>query len=298
MPAVSIGIPFYNCAATLRAAVESVKRQTFRDWELILVDDGSTDDSYARISPESDDRIRLFRHKENRGLAYRLNEIAGLAKGEFLARMDADDLMHPQRIERQLQVLRSTKTTVVATAAYVIDDHGKVLGERRPSRNYETPKDVLRHNGPIHPTIMATREFFLRYPYVGEPPRSEDLILWVNVLRQEKVVALPERLHFYRENPNLDLAKYYQMLAAHRKVFCTYAAPVGGTRLLVELYSRSLLKESLYRLASQLGATAQLSTRRRLIPLTLDELASAQCIVDAISTAAAEAHRFDLRPTH
>jgi hypothetical protein len=145
---------------------------------------------------------------------------------------------------------------------------------------------------------MGTREFFVRNPYVSDPPRSEDLILWVNVLGKEKVVDLSELLYFYRENPALDLSKYYKMLAAHRVVFRRYAPAVGGFGLLVELYGRSLLKESVYRVAARVGATAHLATRRRLKPLSVEELASAQSTVNAICRAAA--HRLqplDLQQT-
>src|SRR5580704_6162410 len=166
MPALTIGLPFYNSAATLRLAVESVRRQTFEDWELILIDDGSTDGSSEMIDGELDGRMRLVRHADNRGLAYRLNEITSLAKGEFVARMDADDLMHPRRIKRQLEVLRDTGVNIVTSDAFVIDDTNRVLGGRPPSRFYQTPKQVLRHNGPIHATMLARRDFFCRSPYM------------------------------------------------------------------------------------------------------------------------------------
>jgi glycosyltransferase involved in cell wall biosynthesis len=284
MAALTIGLPFYNSATTLRLAVESVRRQTFQDWELILIDDGSTDGSSELLDGEMDGRMRLFRHTDNRGLAYRLNQITGLAKGEFVARMDADDLMHPRRIERQLEVLRDTGVNIVTTDAFVIDDTNRVLGGRPPCQLYHTPKQVLRHNGPIHATMLARREFFCRspYKYLG---RAEDLAMWVTTIEKERLAHVPERLYFIRENPDLNLPKYYQTLAAHRQVFRQYAPGCGGVALLAELYCRSYIKEYTYRVAARIGATASVAARRRVVPLETGEKAKAQITVDAISMA-------------
>jgi glycosyltransferase involved in cell wall biosynthesis len=287
MPAVTIGLPFYNCASTLRFAIESIKQQTFKDWELIIIDDGSTNGTFQLLSNEWDERIRMVRYNDNRGLAFRLNEITRLARGNFIARMDADDLMHPRRIERQMEMLRVTGASIVTTEAFVIDSNNKVLGQRRPSRTYQTPQQVLRHNGPIHPTMMACREFFVRCPYLCEPRRAEDLAMWTTALKTEKVVTLPDRLHFYREDTAFDFPKYRRTMAAHRQIFRQFAPEHGGLPLLVELYCRSYIKEYSYCIAELIGARESIAARRRLIPLELSEEADAQMIVDAISMAVA-----------
>src|SRR5450759_3790092 len=96
-----------DSAATLNFAIRSIIWQTLTDWELILINDGSHDDGAARAAKFGDPRIRIRRHDESRGLAYRLNEAVRLARGEFIARMDADDICYQERLAVQVGGLRS-----------------------------------------------------------------------------------------------------------------------------------------------------------------------------------------------
>ena len=95
---VTIGIPIFNAEATLLETVQSVISQTVRDWELILIDDGSRDGSLAIANSIQDPRIRVLSDGVNKGLPARLNQIVDEAKYDLIMRMDADDLMHPQRL--------------------------------------------------------------------------------------------------------------------------------------------------------------------------------------------------------
>ena len=112
---VTIGIPFLNARRTLADAVRSVFAQTHGDWELLLVDDGSTDGSSDVVRQLLDPRVRLLADGVTLGLCARLNQIAAAARGAYLARMDADDLMHPERIARQLEHLRPTRASTWST---------------------------------------------------------------------------------------------------------------------------------------------------------------------------------------
>src|SRR5947209_20480458 len=91
-PELSIGLPSFNAGRFLREAVQSIFAQTFTDWELIIVDDGSSDGSFSTLAHINDTRVRVYSDAQHRGLAARLNEIAGLARGKYIGRMDADDL--------------------------------------------------------------------------------------------------------------------------------------------------------------------------------------------------------------
>ena len=108
---VSIGLPFFNAGRMLTAALQSIFAQSLEDWELILLDDGSSDKSLHLAASIQDLRVRLFSDGRNRGLSYRLNQSALLARGKYLARMDADDVMHPDRLRRQIGFCRSTPTS-------------------------------------------------------------------------------------------------------------------------------------------------------------------------------------------
>ena len=130
---VTIGLPFYNAEKYLALAIESVLQQTYTDWELLLLDDGSTDDSLsiAQSYAQKDSRIKVISDGKNKNLATRLNELPSLAQGLYLARMDADDIMHPARIERQLAVLKThPEIDVLGTNAYIINDENAVACTR------------------------------------------------------------------------------------------------------------------------------------------------------------------------
>ena len=104
-PFLTIGLPVYNAAPFLRDCLRSIFAQTWSDWELVVVDDGSTDESLAILESVDDQRVRLVGRGLHRGLGASLNLIADSARGRYVARMDADDMMHPSRLDRQLRIL-------------------------------------------------------------------------------------------------------------------------------------------------------------------------------------------------
>src|ERR1035437_115487 len=158
---VSIGLPFYNNRATLGDAIRSVFSQTFSDWELILVDDGSTDGSLELAQGLCDSRVRVFRDGINRGLPARLNQIAGLARGHYLARMDGDDLMHPERLAHQVEVLDRNKDAELAgTAIFSLDRSGRPRGMRGVAHPDSSPLGVLKGVPLVHATLMARTDWF------------------------------------------------------------------------------------------------------------------------------------------
>src|SRR5690349_23370493 len=127
---VTIGLPFYNNQSTLELAIKSVFAQTYKNWELLLVNDGSTDGSLEIAKKIIDKRVQLISDGSNKGLIFRLNQIASLAKGKYLARMDADDLMHPLRIEKQIKFLQQHQDTdLVDTGAYSINENENPIGK-------------------------------------------------------------------------------------------------------------------------------------------------------------------------
>lgn len=118
---ISIGIPFFNAEKYLEDAIKSVLAQTFQNWELILVDDGSTDRSLEIARSFVDPRIRIISDGSNRRLPYRLNQIINEAKYDIIARMDADDLMAVDRLEKQMKVLNENpEIDLVVTSLYSI----------------------------------------------------------------------------------------------------------------------------------------------------------------------------------
>ena len=116
MPKVSILMPVYNAEKYLIEAVDSILNQTFRDWELIIINDGSTDRSRELLSQIADNRVIIVDNETNLGLINTLNKGINLCKGEYIARMDADDISTPERIEKQVQFMDSHPHHIMSEA--------------------------------------------------------------------------------------------------------------------------------------------------------------------------------------
>ena len=184
MPKVSILMGIYNCAPTLREAVESILSQTFTDWELILCEDGSRDDTYAiaqeyrRAHP---DRIILLRNEKNMGLNHTLNRCLQAASGEYCARRDGDDLSLPDRFEKQVAFLDAhPEYAIVSTPMIFFDEQG----EWGRNQMIERPqRDDFIHHSPVHchAPCMIRREAYLAVGGYTEDLRMlrfEDVNLW------------------------------------------------------------------------------------------------------------------------
>ena len=215
-PAISIGMPILNAGGYLRQAIFSIKQQTFSRWELIIIDDASTDGAVDSIRELHDPRIRIVHGSDNRGLATRLNEAVALARGKYFARMDQDDVSHPDRLERQLRFLEShPEIDVVGSRCLLID------GESQPSGVLQFPTDheqICRRPWRSillpHPTWMGKVKWFRRNPYRSPGPyRCEDQELLLRTHRTARFAALPESLLAYRVKGPVPTAKLFRTRA-------------------------------------------------------------------------------------
>jgi glycosyltransferase involved in cell wall biosynthesis len=259
-PAVTVGIPFFNSAATLLESIRSVYAQSFTDWELLLVDDGSTDASLDIAQSVYDPRVRLISDGVNRGLVYRLNQMISLAQAPYFARMDADDLMHPQRLARQLDYLYThPEADIIGSAAYVIDGAGRPYGIRgdRPASLATTG---VRY-GFIHPTVVARTEWFRRHLYDAEYVRAEDMELWHRADPKTVCARLLDPLLFYREPLEFHPAKYRASCRAIRKIVRRYPSGSGSASTLAAV-AGTYAKEGLHLALSRLGLVSSLIRRR------------------------------------
>jgi glycosyltransferase involved in cell wall biosynthesis len=205
-PTVSVLLPCYNAAAFLTAALDSILEQTHKDFEVIAIDDGSQDmtASILQESAARDTRIRLIRNDGNRGLIYSLNAGVRLARGALIARMDADDIAEPERLQHQLHYFaRHPETQILSTDVTYITDNGSLLYNPQP---YRFSDAVLRFltffvNPICHPTVMGRRETFERFPYADDAVHSEDYELWNRMIAAGVVIRnLPQRLLRFRPN--------------------------------------------------------------------------------------------------
>lgn len=214
---VSIGIPFYNAEEYFYHAIDSVVKQSYKDWELILVDDGSTDSSLqiAEKFARKDNRIRIISDGLNKKLPYRLNQIIDESKGEYIARMDADDLIHPDRIKIQLEFLeKNNNFDLVSTGVVSINDKNQIRGIRCLENIY-TDFSIVKRNYPIvHASVLARKSWYNRNQYDISLPRSQDFELWCRTISNNdlKIAVLPQALYYYREE---GLVTYEKLLKSY-----------------------------------------------------------------------------------
>jgi glycosyltransferase involved in cell wall biosynthesis len=262
-PKVTVGISFKNPGEYFELAIESVFAQTFSEWELILIDDGSNDNSLEFAKNITDERVRVYSDGHCKGLNIRLNQMVQLAKAPYFFRMDADDIMHPLRIAKQYEILSQyddSISVVLGSAAYSIDDTSSVVGLRQGSRT-QHDNFKARHSF-IHPTVAAKTAWFKANPYSEEPKfnRCQDAELWCRTTATTKFVNLQEPLLFYREANAFSFDKY---LATSIGLMHTIDLYYSQDKFkLFYLHSRELLKLWCFRLLLALNMSDLLISKR------------------------------------
>lgn len=201
-PAVTVVLPAYNAEAYLRDAIESVLAQTYTHFELLVIDDGSTDTTSTILETFSDCRIRRIVHKQNQGLIATLNEGLREAQGTFIARIDADDVWHAtNKLKKQIDFLQKhPEYALVGTNAITIDETGKILGKIKvPSSDSAIRRQILIKNPFIHPSVVFTKQAALAVGgFARADTHAEDYGLWLRMATTNKVANIPEMLMSYR----------------------------------------------------------------------------------------------------
>jgi glycosyltransferase involved in cell wall biosynthesis len=209
-PNITIAMPIYNAGQHLRLAVSSILNQTYEDWELIIIDDGSTDNSIVSIADLNDSRIQIKVDGVNRGLAIRLNECIDMARGMFIARMDQDDVSFPQRLELQLNKLHSDSALhLVAVRAMIIDEGNVAIGMLPFRRSHdEICSTPWRGFYMPHPAWMGRTEWFREFRYASPGPyMCEDQELLLRAYQSSKFLNLDTVLFAYRQRAKVDWKK-------------------------------------------------------------------------------------------
>jgi glycosyltransferase involved in cell wall biosynthesis len=204
LPEITVLMPAYNAELYIKEAVESILNQTFRNFEFLIINDGSTDKTLAILQSFNDSRIRII-NQENKGLIDTLNLGIGEAKADIVARMDADDVSYPQRLERQLAFFKKHPDYVLqGSEADIIDKDGEFVYKLTPAGfdDDNVRAEVDKECPFIHPSVMFRKEAVLR---AGGYPKNaltfEDHLLWKKMLSFGKVQNLKEVLVAYRFNP-------------------------------------------------------------------------------------------------
>lgn len=200
-PAVTVLLPVFNDRRFVGRAIQSILDQTFRDFELLVLDDGSTDGSMEIVRSFRDPRVSIESNPRNLGLARTLNAGLALAKSDLIARMDADDISEPGRFERQVAFLEANpQVAVVGTWATWIDENDRPFTRIEfPTQPSEIESALLEDNCIFHPSVM-----FRRRPveeiggYSASATLSQDYELWLRMSERHPLANLPEYLLQYR----------------------------------------------------------------------------------------------------
>lgn len=202
---ISVILPVYNAEKYISKSIESILRQTFEDFELIIINDGSKDNSLNIINKFTDRRILLV-DQENRGLAKTLNIGLDIAKGEYIARMDADDIALPNRFEEQMNYLtKYPEVGLLGSAIELIDENDKHISYHAPYIGHDILLRCMQNKGnPFkHPTVIFKREIAIKLGGFNENIGKyfEDYFLWYHMASKVKVDNLPKVLLKYRITP-------------------------------------------------------------------------------------------------
>ena len=222
MPKVSVLLPVYNTPALyLRECIDSILSQTFKDFELIIVNDGSADQNVERVIKSYEDpRIRYYLNEKNLGISETRNRLIDLSQGEYLAVHDHDDVSAPQRFEKQVGYLDAHPDIGVLGTAHVELPKNKIVFH--PLTNEEIEERLMYDCPLIHPSVMMRKSILektgVRYDKEYFP--TEDYNLYLHLIGKTRFANLPDALFSYRKHKtNTTSKETKQIRAIERKVF-------------------------------------------------------------------------------
>lgn len=246
-------MPVKNAGKFVALAVQSILNQTYTNWEMIVVDDGSTDETGKILKRFSrkDKRIVVITHAKSQGIGASLNLALAQTKGEYIARMDGDDIALPARLAVQVAYLRKNPQIVaVGGQAEMIDGQGEIFAYKHFSTNQKTLRDMIMWMVPIqHPIMMARAEAYKKCRYDATYQTAEDVEMFMKLLKYGEFGNVPEVVYQYRKADtsngyhNLKQTFYLTLLGRYRGIVKHgYRPSIKGTMLsLVQLIVVSLL---------------------------------------------------------
>jgi glycosyltransferase involved in cell wall biosynthesis len=226
-PLVTVLLPVYNARPYLAETLASIFTQTYTHFELLAIDDGSTDGSADLLRAVTDPRLRVMEHGSNQGLIATLNEGLALARGNYIARMDSDDVMHPERLQRQVENLElHPDIGVLATFVDLVNADGETTGmwdiDRATADEASISAMLPRTNCIAHPSVMIRRSALGEMRYDPRQQGAEDWDLWLRMLARGALFAkLPEALLKYRIHPTSIMGGQKQQVPYERRLLST-----------------------------------------------------------------------------
>ncbi len=257
-PLVSIGMSLFNCEKTLDLTIASILTQCYGDWELIAIDDGSKDRTLSLLESLRDNRVRVIADGNNLGLPARLNQAVSLARGKYFARMDGDDVMYPDRLEKQVAYLEThPEVDLLGGGMVVFRGDGIAYGCRMVAAEHDR---ICSHPWSgfemAHPTWMGRTEWFRQNPYREDAYRMEDKDLLFRTCQKSRFANLPDVVLGYRED---DLS-FWKILPARRN-FCKVLMASAGRQLTYINAARGIAGQAVRTIADVVAITTGLNEK-------------------------------------
>lgn len=213
-PQISVVMPAYNAERYIARAIESVLNQTFRNFELIIINDVSSDKTPSIIKEyqEKDSRVRMINNRKKGLIAGSLNKGIKLARADVIARMDADDVCYPRRLEVQYKLLmKKPEVAVVGANMRIVDEKGKIISKREyPKKSKELKRLMFRYSPFAHPVVMYRKSVFKEFGgYVENIFPCEDIDLWFKIGSKYQFASVSKPLLKYT---------LYSTSSSHKKV--------------------------------------------------------------------------------
>ena len=199
-PLVSVIMPAYNAQRFIREAIDSVIAQTHADWELLVLDDGSSDDTCAVVEDMAakDERIRLIKNPSNMGVAKTRNRGLDLCRGDYVAFLDSDDIWHPEKLTSQISVMKSKDARLAYTSYAIVDENGAPCKNAYVVPEHVSFDDMLKENHIGCSTVMLSSDIAKQYRFATDF-YHEDYCLWLDILNAgHKAAGCPEVLVDWR----------------------------------------------------------------------------------------------------
>ena len=198
---ITVLMPVFNASLHLVQAVKSILDQTYYDLELLVIDDGSTDSSAEILRTFKDDRIRIVRTPNNQGIVAALNLGLGLAKGDFIARMDADDIAEPDRLYNQIDFAKHNPEIGIIGTDFIPFGIGAAASWIRWYEHADIKIALLFENPICHPTVLLRRSVLQNFVYPNDVPHAEEYALWTHLSFCTQFANLRQPLLRYRSHP-------------------------------------------------------------------------------------------------
>lgn len=219
---VSVVMPVYNAQRFIKDAIDSVLNQSYTDFEFIIVDDCSTDNSYEIMSEyaKNDSRVKVYKNEQNKGVSYTRNVGVCKAKGEYVALIDSDDMWECNKLEKQINVFKTQpETDICFTASSFIDTNSvksKFVFNVPQQVDYKT---LLKQNVISCSSVLIKRELLVKYP-MAHDEMHEDFVVWLSVLKAGGVaIGINEPLLVYRVDRNSKSGNKFKSLKMEYKVY-------------------------------------------------------------------------------